>query len=205
MALGFWAYAFWRLSEAMLDSEGHGSDAKGRAVRAGGAVSGLVHLGLGLLALKLTGGGRGAGGDGAQSGAATALALPLGEAMLFAAAAGLLLTGAFQLVKAAKADFLRNLDPQAARRPWVQWMGRAGYAARGLVFLLMGWFLIRAAARSDAGEAGDMGAALGSFPGAAGAAVAAGLLLFGLFSFVEARFRRINDPKVLDRLKSRVA
>jgi hypothetical protein len=32
-------------------------------------------------------------------------------------------------------------------------------------------------------------------------AVALGLLLFGLFSFVEARFRRINDPNVLSRLK----
>jgi hypothetical protein len=50
-----------------------------------------------------------------------------------------------------------------------------------------------------------MAAALDSFPDALATAVAAGLLLFGLFSFVEARFRRINDPKVLERLKAQVS
>ncbi|HEY0150207.1 MAG TPA: DUF1206 domain-containing protein [Allosphingosinicella sp.] len=206
MALGFWAYGFWRLSEAAIDSEGHGSDAKGKAVRAGGAISGLIHFGLGVLALKLAGGnGGGGGGDSAQSGAATVLDFPLGGAVLMFVAAGLLLTGIFQLVKAVKAGFLRQLDPQAAKRDWVKWLGRAGYAARGVVFITMGWFLFQAAVQSDAGEAGGMAAALDSFPDTLSTAVAAGLLLFGLFSFVEARFRRINDPKVLDRLKAQVS
>ncbi|HEY7810118.1 MAG TPA: DUF1206 domain-containing protein [Allosphingosinicella sp.] len=208
MALGFAAYGFWRISEAFVDSEGHGSDAKGKAVRAGGAVSGLIHFGLCFLALKLasgSGGGGGGGGDSAQSGAATALDLPLGGALLMIAAAGLLLTGLFQLVKAAKGGFLRQLDPQAAKQTWVKWLGRLGYAARGVVFVTMGWFLFQAAVEADAGEAGGMAAALDSFPDTLAMAVALGLLLFGLFSFVEARFRRINDAKVLDRLKAKVA
>src|SRR5687768_10435456 len=50
MALGFLAYGIWRLSEAAIDSEGHGSDAKGWAIRAGGAVSGILHIGLALFA-----------------------------------------------------------------------------------------------------------------------------------------------------------
>src|SRR5687768_9367081 len=44
MAAGFLGYAFWRLSEAAIDSEGHGDDAKGMVARAGGAVSGIIHL-----------------------------------------------------------------------------------------------------------------------------------------------------------------
>jgi hypothetical protein len=205
MALGFWAYGFWRLSEAAVDSEGHGSDAKGWAVRAGGAVSGFIHFGLGLLALKLAQGSGGGGGDSAQTGAATALDLPFGGVALMLVAAAVLLTGGFQLIKAAKGDFLKHLDPQASRQDWVKWLGRAGYAARGIVFIAIAWFLFQAAAQSDAGEAGGMAAALDAFPPALSAAVAAGLLLFGLFSFVEARFRRINDPKVLDRLKAKVS
>jgi hypothetical protein len=47
-----------------------------------------------------------------------------------------------------------------------------------------------------------MGAALGSLPATLQMAVAAGLLLFGVFSFVEAVYRRINDPQVLERMKS---
>jgi hypothetical protein len=205
MALGFCAYGVWRLSEAAVDSEGHGSDAKGKAVRAGGVISGLIHFGLAYLALKLASGNGGGGGDAAQSGAATALDLPFGGAMLMLVAAGLALTGAFQLIKAFKGDFLRQLDPQAASQAWVKWLGRAGYAARGVVFLAMGWFLFQAAAQSDAGEAGGMAAALDAFPSTLATAVAAGLLLFGLFSFVEARFRRINDPRVIDRLKGKLS
>jgi hypothetical protein len=203
MALGFFAYALWRLSEALIDSEGAGTGAKGYAVRAGGAVSGLIHLVLGSFALQLgTGSGGSNGGGGAtQDGAAAALSFPGGEIALTLAAVAIGLTGAFQLVKAAKADFLRQLDPAAARRPWVKWVGRAGYAARGIVFLVMSWFFFKAAGSSDAQKAGGMGEALSWLPTTLQTMVALGLFLFGLFSLVEARFRKINDPHVLDRLQ----
>lgn len=203
MALGFLAYAVWRLSEALIDSEGHGSDAKGVAVRVGGAISGLIHLGLSFTAASLAfGQGSNGGGDGAQQGAASALSFPGGGIALTLAALALILTGLYQLVKAARGDFLRHLDQKAAREAWVNWVGRAGYAARGVVFLIMGWFLWQAARSSDASEAGDMGAALDSLPGTLQMVVAAGLLLFGIFSLVEAVYRRINDPQVLERMKS---
>jgi hypothetical protein len=203
MALGFLAYAVWRLSEALIDSEGHGTDAKGIAVRVGGAVSGLIHLGLSFTAASLAfSQSSSGGGDGAQQGAASALSFPGGGIALTLAALALILTGFYQLVKAVRGDFLRHLDQKAARKDWVNWAGRAGYAARGIVFLIMGWFLWQAARSSDASEAGDMGAALGSLPSPLQMVVAAGLLLFGVFSFVEAVYRRINDPQVLERMKS---
>lgn len=193
MAVGFFGYGVWRLLEAWIDSEGRGTDAKGLAVRAGGAASGLIHLGLGFLALRVAAGG-GAGGDSAEGGAATALALPGGELVLMLAAAAVLVTGLYQLAKAYKLDFLRHLDPRAAGRQWVGWLGRAGYLARGLVFLVIAWLLWRAAEAGRSAEAGGVGEALGSLPGPLAVAVAAGLLLFGLFSLVEARFRRIHAP-----------
>jgi hypothetical protein len=207
MALGFVAYSVWRLSEALVDTEGHGSDAKGKAARIGGALSGVIHLGLAIVAANLAfgrGGGSAAGGSGAEQGAATALALPGGSALLLVAGLGLIGAGLWQLVRAAKADFLRHLDGRAAGQPLVTWLGRAGYAARGIVFVIIGWSLLQAGLSDRAAEAGGMSQALGSLSGPLLAAVALGLLLFGLFSFVEARYRRINDPNVVARLKGAV-
>jgi hypothetical protein len=205
MAAGFLAYGIWRLTEAAIDSEGHGSGAKGIAVRLGGAVSGIIHFLLSFIALGLATGSGGGSGGGTQGGAAAALGLPGGQLVLALAAAALAATGLLQLVKAYKGDFLRHLKPAAARLEWVSWTGRAGYAARGVVFLLIAWFFLQAALESRASQAGGMGEALSSLPRTAQMVVAAGLLLFGLFSFVEARYRRINDPRVLDRLKAAAA
>ena len=204
MALGFLAYGLWRISEALVDTEGKGGDAKGMVKRAAGFASGLIHLGLALYSATLaSGGGKGGGsGDGAEQGAATALALPGGQAVLILAAAILLVTGLYQFVKAAKLGFLRHLDPRAARQDWVRWTGRLGYAARGLVFLVIAWFLWNSGRQNSAGQAGGSEDALASFPPTLQAIVAAGLGLFGLFSLVEARYRRINDPHVIERLGS---
>lgn len=192
MAVGFFGYGAWRLIEAWVDSEGRGSDARGLAVRVGGAASGFIHLGLGFLAVRVAGGGR--AGDSAEDGAATALSLPGGKLVLLLGAAAILATGLYQLVKAYKLDFLRHLDPRAAARQWTTWLGRAGYAARGLVFLVIAWLLWRAAEAGRSAEAGGIDEALGSLPEPLAVAVAGGLLLFGLFSLVEARFRRIHTP-----------
>jgi hypothetical protein len=200
MAAGFLGYGLWRLSEAATDTEGNGSGAKGIAIRIGGAVSGLVHLGLSFYALTLALGSRGGSGGGAQETAATVLDQPVGWLALLLAGLALAATGLFQLIKAAKRDFLRHLSPEASRQPWVGWLGSGGYAARGIVFAVMGWFLFQAGRDARASEAGGMGEALSWLSGPMQTLVAAGLLLFGLFSFVEARYRRINDPGVLDRL-----
>jgi len=200
MAAGFFAYAGWRLLEAWLDSEGHGSDAKGKAARFGGAASGILHLILGFSTAKLAAGSGGSSGGGAEGGAAAALSFPGGQTLVAVAAALLLAAGLYQLAKAAKADFLRHLDPEAARQDWVKWAGRGGYAARGVVFVIMAWFLWQAGRQDSASKAGDMGEALESLPATFQMIVAAGLFLFGVFSLVEARYRRINDPQVLERL-----
>lgn len=202
MALGLLAYGLWRLSEAAIDSEGHGNDAKGLGTRIGGAISGLIHVGLGFYAASLSLGGSsgGSGGGGTQGSTATALSLPGGQVLVTLLAAGLILTGVLQLVKAVRAGFLKHLDPEAAKRAWVKAIGRAGYAARGVVFLIMGWFLWQSSRQSDAAEAGGMDSALASLPPTLQLIVAAGLLLFGVFSMVEAVYRRVTDPHVLDRL-----
>ena len=202
MAVGLLAYGFWRLSEASINSEGHGTDAKGIGARVGGFISGLIHVGLGLYAasLALGGGQGGTSGDGTQQNAATALSLPGGQVVLTLVAAGLAVTGLLQIIKSVRAGFLKHLDQRAAGKAWIKAAGRAGYAARGVVFLIMASFLWQSARQADASEAGGMGSALASLPPTLQLIVAAGLLLFGIFSIVEAIYRRITDPHAVARL-----
>jgi len=197
MALGLAAYALWRLADAAMDLEGHGGKGKGLRERAGAAGSGLVHLFLAWQAVRLLHGASSASsGGGTQEGAQSALQLPGGQVLLGVAALILLGVGAFQLIKAAKAYFLRKLEPSVATDNRVKWAGRLGYAARGIVFLITGYFLGRAALHEQAAEAGGMAEALRWMNGPAAIAVAIGLLMFGMFSFIEARYRRIHSVPV---------
>lgn len=195
MAAGFFSYAAWRFLEAWLDTEDHGSDARGVAVRLGGAGSGLIHLGLGVSAILAALHTRQGGGDGPENGAATALSFSGGEWLLYLAAIVAAGAGIQQFGKAWSLKFLRHLKPEAARRGWIAWLGRIGFAGRGIIFLLVGWLLVRAAQLHSSGAAGGIDDALGSLPRPVQLAVAAGVLLFGLFSLTEAAYRQVKAAR----------
>ncbi len=152
IAAGLMGYGIWRLADAALDIERHGSDRKGVMERVGAGVSGGIHLLLASKSIQLM---RGAAlsGDSTQDGARTAMQLPGGWALVLLGAAILAVLGVVQLVKAAKGSFLRYLAPSVAKQAWVQWSGRAGYAARGIVFLISGYLLACAGIEEQASEA----------------------------------------------------
>lgn len=202
MAAGLVGYGVWRLADAALDIERHGDDRSGIAERVGAAASGAIHLFLAWQAVRLIQGAAQAG-NGAQDGARAALELPGGPALVMIGGAVIALVGVVQLMKAAKGTFLRYLDPAVARQPWAQWSGRAGYAARGAVFLVSAYFLLRAGVASRASEAGGMAEVLAWLESPLDVLVALGLAAFGLFGLIEARFRRLHDVPV-DGLVQRV-
>ena len=193
MSAGFVAYGIWRLSDAALNLEGHQAGARGVGGRLAAAGSGAVYLAFAWQALRLAGGGHGDASDRAEESARTALSLPGGPLLLQLAGAFLIGAGIYQLVKAYRCSFCERLDPAVANHAFVRWTGRAGYAARGLIFIVSGFFLASAGLNSQASEAGGMEEALRWLGSPVNLAVAAGLLLFGLFSLVEAGFRMIHD------------
>lgn len=192
MAAGFLSYGAWRLLEAWIDSEQRGKDMKAIGARLAGAGSGLIHLGLGgVAALSAFHQKSGGGGDKSETGAAVALSLPGGELLLWIGAAIIAAVGIHQFRKAWLLKFLKHLKPEAAKRAWIPWLGRAGFAARGIVFLVIAWLLVQAARSHSPAAAGGIDDALGSLPRAVQVAVAAGVILFGLFSLTEAVYRRM--------------
>jgi hypothetical protein len=195
MAVGLLAYGIWRLADAVFDIERHGSDQKGLVARVGAGVSGVVHLFLTWHAVRLIQG-TGSTGRGAEAGTEAALALPGGNVLVMVGAAILFGVGIIQLVKAVRGGFLRYLEPQIASQAWARWSGRAGYAARGVVFLIIGYFLLKAGLQEQASEAGGMAEAISWLTSPWDIIIALGLLGFGLFSLIEARFRVLHDVPV---------
>ena len=191
MIAGFVAYGVWRMADALFNVEGHEAGNKGLRERLGAGASGIVHLLLAWQALRLLRGAR-ADEGGSQAGAQDALSLPGGEIMLMLAGAVLIGVGAFQIVKAYKCSFLRHLEPGVANEPWAKWLGRAGYSARGVVFMVSGYFLVRAGLENQASEAGGFEKSLAWLSDPWNMIVAAGLFGFGLYSLVEARFRILH-------------
>jgi hypothetical protein len=199
VALGLLGYGLWRVVEAVMDPERRGTDWKGLAVRAGFLVRGLFHGVLALTAFRFALQERtGAARDQAREWTARAFDLPAGELLVSLAAAYVAGYGAYQFYRAWSPKMQRHLHlselPQEISR-WVLAVSRFGIAARGVIFCFTGFFLIRAVLRHDAAEAGGLReslralAALGRWPFIA---VAFGLVAYGLYELVNARYRRIS-------------
>ncbi|MFL5515833.1 MAG: DUF1206 domain-containing protein [Gemmatimonadales bacterium] len=198
IAAGLAGYALWRLVEAVTDPENRGTRAKGLALRAGSAVRGLVHGALALAAFRLGMGSGQARSRGPDGWTAKVLALPAGEALVWLAAAGVAGYGVYQLYRAWQAKLGRHLAltrVSAGTASVLVGVCRFGLAARGAVFALIGFLLGRAAGRHDPGQAGGVRESLLTLAGIgrwALAAAALGLVAYGVYQLVEARYRRID-------------
>lgn len=208
VGLGLFGFGVWRVTQSLLDADGHGAGARALVERAVQAVSAVVHFGLALFAASILLGLRRAAGDDEQAAidwTRLLLAQPFGRWLV--GLAGLAVIGAAigMATKAWTLAFMRRLscDPEVAL--WVRPLGRLGYAARALVFLILGSFLITAAYHADPNEAHGLGGSLLAVrdqpfgPWIFGIA-ALGLVAFGAFGFVEARYRQIHPDAALRRV-----
>ena len=198
ITVGLAAYAFWRLFQAVKDADREGSDARGIAVRIGHAVAALAYLGLALSAGQLAVASGGGGGS-PQDWTAYLLSQPFGQMLVTGvgvAVIGYSLTQLYQAYKAQFREYLKLGEMSVREDTWVTRTGRFGFAARGVVFAIVGIFLVQAGLRFDPSEATGLGGALKELlrqpfgPWLLGL-VAFGLIAYGLFMIAMARYRRI--------------
>lgn len=189
---GMAGYGAWRLTDAAFGMDSGRHHAKAWRRRAAAAASGAIYLFLAYKALHVMLDGR-AGTSGVRENAAMALRLPAGDLMLWIAAAVLAGAGIVQLFKAWSCSFLHHLAEEAGS-VFARWLGRIGYAARGIIFLTVGYLLAKAAMDRSPAEAGGLEQALDTLQGPLQYPVAIGLMLFGAYSIIEARYRSIHAP-----------
>jgi len=205
VAIGLLGYALWSFIQAVLDPDREGHDAKGMVARLGVAFVGVGYVGLAIGAFQLALGSGTAGNSSTtstQDWTANLLRLqpPLGVAIVVII--GLVVLGvAIALYrKAYKARFQRHLNLPGVNvqlRQAAVFMGRLGYAALGLVFPIIGFFLIVVAVQDNPAKAKGLDTALTEllhqpFGPILLGIVALGLIAYGVFSFVEARYRRVG-------------
>jgi hypothetical protein len=200
---GLAGYALWGFVRALLDPLGRGTDTKGLTARAGYFVSGLSYALLILPALRLIQNqpaGSGAGGQ--QSIVAKLLDQPAGVWLVAGFGIFWIVSALAQWQQAYTANFMDDLKTgkmTADEEKLAERVGRIGHAARGVVYALIGWFTLQAAATLDAFKAQGVGGALTELsrqpygPILLGL-VAFGLVLFGIYSVMCARWYK-TGPK----------
>lgn len=205
LALGLFGYTLWRFVQGGADVDHHGSDAKGLAIRAGLIGTGVVNLALAVYAASLVwtfvGAGGGGGSGGGTSGpTAWLMARTWGQWLIGGLGVVAWGVAAAQVVKAVKCKYRRNLDPSVSHKNWVDTVARFGLGAKALVMALIGFFLVTAAMNGSSEQAQQgLPAALTTLRQQSYGAwllgiTAAGLIAFGLYSLVQARWRIIRQP-----------
>ncbi|HEX6915346.1 MAG TPA: DUF1206 domain-containing protein [Chitinophagaceae bacterium] len=198
LGAGLVCYTLWRWIQAFKDTEHKGHDGSGLSKRAAYLSSGFGYAGVAFYAFK-TFAGAGGGGDQQKTVAAKLLHQPFGEWLLGGVAIGMAAVGVYQLYRAVSGKYKKHVRDALHRDAggWVSKLGIAGYTARGVVWLIIGWFFARAAMNKRASEAGgtdDVFSWLEQGPWGMLllSTVAVGLLCYGLFTFVRAKYQPIH-------------
>jgi hypothetical protein len=205
VVIGLLGFAIWCFLQAWFDTEGKGSDIKGIIGRLGYAIIGVSYAILALGAFQLiarTGTSSSTKSTTASTQDVTALLLNHSWGVAVVVILGLIVIGVacYLFAKAFTARFQRRLlrtGLSAQLRRGVIFLGRFGYAALGVVFSIIGIFFIVAAVQHNPHEAKGLDAALRTliqqpFGPVLLGIVALGLIAYGVYSFVEARYRRVG-------------
>jgi hypothetical protein len=203
--IGLMGFAIWCFLQAWFDTEGKGSDLKGIIGRLGYAVTGVSYAILAFGAFQLvtrTGTSSATKSTTTSTQDVTAQLLNHSWGVAVVVLLGLIVIGVacYMFAKAYTAKFQRRLlltGLSAQLRRGVIFLGRFGYAALGVVFSIIGIFLIVAAVQHNPHEAKGLDAALGTlaqqpFGPLLLGIVALGLVAYGVYSFVEARYRQVG-------------
>lgn len=200
LALGFASYALWRLVEAIFDRSGEGNDAAALAKRAGYLGRAVIYGSLTYAAVALLLGRGDSGGDGRQKQAtARVLDWPAGRWLVGLAGAALVGAGLYNAFRGVTQKFEEKWETSEMspfERRWLPRVGSVGLLSRFVVFTLIGVFVAKAAYEYDPNESIGLDGALRklvqtSYGPVLLFVVAAGLVCYGLFSLVEARYRRV--------------
>lgn len=200
IAVGLASYALWQVIRAVADPNHEGGRSRGGiAKRLGFAASAFGYIALTVITFRFIVGPRPSTAT-PYDWTASVLEKPLGAWLVGIAGLGWMASVAFQIAGTWRDFFDRNLDiDHLSRRQqrWVKGLGRIGIATRGILFFIIGILMVLSALHANSQHlTGIDGALLGlarqPFGRTLLAAAGLGLVAFGVFSIMCARWMRIG-------------
>jgi hypothetical protein len=195
IVVGLLALSLWLIAQAIL---GIGSVSKKRWVRSlVAAGKAAAYIALGVTALTFAMGQRADSGDSAQQASASILAMPGGPFLLGLVGLITLGIGAYFVFKGVSRKFEEDLTMPAGKTGrTVRGLGIFGYVAKGIAVGVVGILLIVAAVTLDPQSSTGLDGALKSlaelpFGMVILIAVGLGLIAYGVYTFVRARYARL--------------
>jgi membrane protein implicated in regulation of membrane protease activity len=203
VTLGIIGYVLWRLVQTFFDPihRGQSKNAKQIVKRIGYGCSAIAYTGLAFTAAKLIMDLGSADSETIEDWTEYFLTQPFGRWLVLLVGMGVIGVGIVFLFQAYKAKFRHHLKLQqmsSSEQSLAIGFGRFGIASRGIVFGIIGIFLILAAIHINGSEAKGLGGvltALGQLPFGSWVlgTVAFGLMAYGIYSLIEAYYRRITN------------
>jgi len=193
VAAGLLAYASWQVIRAVVGRDRHKH--AGWGDRALTIIRALVYAAIGVKAMKLALGLR-AGDSGPEPLVREALRWPMGQWLIAIVGLGVAWYGLVEIKDAIQSRLEPDLDAATLRRragDWALQVARSGIGARGVLMLLLGVGLVRAALEHRPSEASGLDRSLmilNAMPQGTvllGAA-AAGVFAYGIYQLLHARY-----------------
>ncbi|QCR22197.1 DUF1206 domain-containing protein [Pontibacter sp. SGAir0037] len=201
IAVGLLCFALWRIIQAVKDTEQKGSDPMGIGRRISYAFSGIVYGSFAVLAAKMVMGSRGSDGgeDSRQTLARELLQQPFGQWLAGAVAIGTMIWGLSQIYRSFSGKYKKSVQRAHHTRTTENILlktGKVGYLARGVVLNIIGYLFLKAALDANPQEAGNTTSAFrflqeSSYGSFLLGTVALGLICYGIFMFVRARYQAL--------------
>lgn len=194
LAAGLFAHALWRMVRAVSNPE-HDS----RIKRAGNAIASVLYGSLAIYAVNLAMDSGAQAGGTPQDWTARLMAQPFGPVLVGLVGFAIIGYGVYQVVKGTQERFRHHLSGMnRSQEEAAVKVGKAGHIARGVVFGIIGVFLLVAGTTANPNEAIGLDGALAVLarqsygPWLLGI-VAFGLACYGLYYVLfESRFHRIS-------------
>lgn len=199
IAFGLLCYSLWRGIQTFIDTEKKGNDAKGITARTRYLFSGLIYTSLAFFAVKMVSTGEKNSENNNQGMVQEFLNKPYGNWLLGITACIIISVGIYQIWYGLSGKYKKHVEKagNTSNQKLLVSTGKLGYVARGIVWLILGWMLTKAAYHSNSSEAGDTSRAFAFLQEAAYgsyllAAVGIGLISYGLFNFIRVRYEKFT-------------